>query len=131
MKKCEELCGCGMPCTVKGEHRDVGGEPLHACDVHWPEPKLDRDDFHEGLFETIELVTGDDHAIVAYGNLAPYTVYPEVVMWGTRVFKLKSVAHTASGQERRAVYKETFAVMIVQWKSKLEQEADYNGGKDL
>jgi len=113
---------------VKGEHRKVGDELLHACDVHWPEPEPDSDEFHEGPFETIELRTGLEmcNEIVAYGNLPPYNVYPEVVMWGIRVFKLGE--QRAEG--KRATYHEVFAAAIVQWKTSLDQEAGYNGGVD-
>lgn len=123
-EKCSEFCGCGMPCTVDPEkHRTVGaGELLHACDVHWP--GAEKSEFHEGPFETIELVTKDD-IIVAYGNLAPFNVYPEVVLWGNRVFKLKSEA----SEGLRAVYTEVFAVAATHWKLRLEQTATPDGGK--
>lgn len=122
--KCPETCGCGVPCTVDPEkHRTVGaGELLHACDVHWPH--AERSEFHEGSFETIELVTKDDK-IVAYGSLPPFNVYPEVVLWGNRVFKLK----TEASEGLRAVYTEVFAVAIIDWKLRLDQKSTPSGGQ--
>lgn len=32
---CQHSCGCGAPC-LEADHRTIGGDLLHACDVHWP-----------------------------------------------------------------------------------------------
>lgn len=57
MSECKELCGCGMPCVEGPEelHREVGGELLHACGVHWPRPEKGvfrfSDDYYYGSFD--------------------------------------------------------------------------------
>lgn len=116
-ESCPERCECGVPCI-----RAQTVHELHACAVH--ASKKVSDEFHEGPFETIEMALKDG-SIAAYGSLAPYVEYPEVVVWGSNVFKLERKA----SEGVRARYTEVFAVAIVSWKFKLEQEANYHGGR--
>ena len=123
MSECQELCGCGMPCQEGSEdnHRVVGGELLHACEVHWPR------DVPGAIgvpFQTIKLVTGDGDELVAFGEIPNFKKLPEVVMWGIRTFK--QIEPESNKMPR---YKEVFAVAVVKWKLKESETAGYNGGE--
>lgn len=60
----------------------------------------------------VRLETGDG-SYVTTGIMPPFQIWPEVVIWGERVFKM----HKAPVNfEPEAVYREVFYVSIVQTK---------------
>lgn len=54
----------------------------------------------------VELQTSDGHLVVT-GRVPPFMTPAEVILWGSRVFKLFEET------EQRIVYRETFAVYLV------------------
>ncbi len=83
--RCPHFCGCGMPCTeTVGDHREVGGELLHACDVHFPHPKHLTVDVSVSFIATPELealVLADDERGVLQTTMPGNTTYGEAWHW--------------------------------------------------
>jgi hypothetical protein len=58
----------------------------------------------------IKLVTADG-GFVGYATIPPFTTRPEVIMWGSRVFKL--TGHGGDNGQTYGIYREVFTFALV------------------